>query len=44
MMAMNPAVLARLFEKGEGLFLLGAGLVSMFIGFIWMKKCITIEI
>jgi len=43
MMAMNPDYIARLFE-GEGLFLLGAGLVSMFIGFVWMKKCITIEI
>lgn len=43
MMAMNPEYIARLFE-GEGLFLLGGAGVAMLIGFVWMKKCITIEI
>ena len=43
MMAMNPAYISRLFQ-GEGLFMLGGAAVAMLIGFVWMKKCITIEI
>jgi Flp pilus assembly protein TadB len=29
---------------GLGYVMLGASLVSMFIGFIWMKKMITVEV
>ena len=43
MYVMNPEYISKLFS-GTGLFLLGASLVMMLIGFVWMKKTITIEV
>lgn len=40
---MNPEYISKLFS-GTGLFLLVASLVMMLIGFLWMKKTITIEV
>lgn len=44
MWAINPTYMSRLFEPGLGYILLGLGVVSMLIGFAWMKKIITIEV
>lgn len=44
MAVINPEYMVPLFEPGLGYALLGAAVVSMGIGFAWMKKCITIEI
>ncbi len=41
---LNPEYIGALFEPGLGYGLLAASLVSMFIGFAWMKKTITIEV
>ncbi|NLA35090.1 MAG: hypothetical protein GX868_05300 [Actinobacteria bacterium] len=43
MWVMNPGYISTLFS-GTGLFLLGASIVMMIIGFVWMKKTITIEV
>lgn len=43
MWMMNPGYISTLFS-GTGLFLLGASIVMMIIGFVWMKKTITIEV
>lgn len=43
MYVMNAEYISKLFS-GTGLFLLGASLVMMLIGFVWMKKTITIEV
>lgn len=43
MYVMNPDYIAKLFT-GTGLFLMGGAVLAMFIGFFWMKKCITIEV
>lgn len=40
----NPTYMAPLSETGLGQGLLGAAVVSAGIGFIWMKKTISIEI
>ena len=44
MWAINPDYMSKLFEPGLGYILLGLALVSMLIGFAWMKKIITIEV
>ena len=41
---LNPDYIGGLFQPGLGYGLLAASLVSMFIGFAWMKKTITIEV
>ncbi|MEZ5322369.1 MAG: type II secretion system F family protein [Microthrixaceae bacterium] len=43
MYVMNPEYISKLFS-GIGLFLLGASIVMMLVGFVWMKKTITIEV
>lgn len=43
MWVMNPDYISKLFS-GTGLVLLVASIVMMIIGFIWMKKTITIEV
>jgi tight adherence protein B len=40
----NPVYMAPLSETGLGQGLLGAAIVSAGIGFLWMKKTISIEI
>ena len=44
MWVMNPQYIGRLTEDSFGLILLAVSVVSMGIGFAWMKKIITIEI
>lgn len=44
MYVLNPEYISRLFNTGLGNFLLGLAVVSMGIGFAWMKKIINIEI
>ncbi|MBS1838367.1 MAG: type II secretion system F family protein, partial [Actinobacteria bacterium] len=44
MWAINPEYMSKLFAPGLGYILLGLGLVSMVVGFAWMKKIITIEV
>ena len=44
MWVINPAYMEKLFTPGLGYILLGLALVSMGIGFAWMKKLITIEV
>ncbi len=44
MWAINPGYMSTLFTPGLGYILLGLGVVSMLIGFAWMKKIITIEV
>lgn len=44
MWAINPDYMSKLFQPGLGYILLGLGLVSMVVGFAWMKKIITIEV
>ena len=41
---LNPEYIGGLFEPGLGYALLAASVVSMGIGFAWMKKTITIEV
>ena len=43
MFAMNPEYIQKLFY-GTGLILLFSSLVMMLIGFVWMKKTVTIEV
>ena len=43
MYVMNPDYIKKLFS-GTGLYLLAAAVVAMLIGFVWMKKTITIEV
>ena len=40
---MNPEYIQKLFY-GTGLILLFSSLVMMLIGFVWMKKTVTIEV
>lgn len=44
MYVMNPAYIGKLFQPGIGYMLIGVALVAMLIGFVWMKKIITIEV
>jgi tight adherence protein B len=44
MWAINGEYMSKLLTPGLGYILLGLGLVSMLIGFAWMKKIITIEV
>ena len=44
MYVMNPDYMKPLFSPGMGYVLLGVAVVTMGIGFAWMKKCVTIEI
>ena len=44
MYALNPKYISLLFSETLGNFLLGASVVAMLIGFVWMKKLIDIEI
>ncbi len=44
MWVMNPDYISVLFSPGLGYVLIGVALVSMAIGFAWMKKTITIEV
>lgn len=44
MYVMNPDYMVPLFTPGLGYALIGAAVLTMGIGFAWMKKCITIEI
>jgi Flp pilus assembly protein TadB len=44
MYVLNPEYISRLFNTGLGNVLLGGAIVSMVIGFAWMKKIIDIEI
>lgn len=44
MYVLNPEYISRLFNTGLGNVLLGAAVVSMGIGFAWMRKIINIEI
>ena len=43
MYVMNPEYISKLFS-GMGLYLLVGAVVMMIIGFVWMKKTITIEV
>jgi tight adherence protein B len=44
MYVMNPDYMSVIFTTGMGKALLVAAVVSMGIGLLWMKKCITIEV
>ena len=44
MRVINPSYMQTLMTPGLGYILLGLCLVSMLIGFAWMKKIITIEV
>ncbi len=44
MFFMNPEYISELFTPGTGYALIATALVSMAIGFAWMKKTITIEV
>lgn len=44
MYVMNPDYMTLLLTTGTGHGMLVAGTISALIGFVWMKKCITIEI
>ncbi len=44
MAVVNPSYMEPLFSQSLGHILLGVAVVTMGIGFAWMKKCITIEI
>ena len=44
MWVINPTYMSTLLSPGLGYILLGLALVSMLIGFAWMKKTITIEV
>ncbi len=44
MYVLNPEYIGRLFETGVGNILLVVAVISMLIGFYWMKKIIDIEI
>jgi tight adherence protein B len=44
MYVMNPTYMDGLLTKTLGHILLGVAALTMGIGFVWMKKCITIEI
>ncbi|HYI63178.1 MAG TPA: type II secretion system F family protein [Acidimicrobiales bacterium] len=44
MYVMNPSYMEPLFSQSLGHILLGVAALTMGIGFVWMKKCITIEI
>lgn len=44
MFVMNREYIASLFTPGLGYFMIGAAVVAMIIGFVWMKKIITIEV
>lgn len=44
MYVMNPEYTGVLFSATLGKVMLGAGFVSALVGFLWMKKCITIEV
>jgi tight adherence protein B len=44
MYVINPEYVLALLTPGIGYFMLGAAVVSMIIGFIWMKKLITVEV
>ncbi len=44
MFMMNRAYIASLFTPGLGYFMIGAAVVAMIVGFMWMKKIITIEV
>lgn len=44
MAVVNPTYMEPLFTQSLGHILLGVAAATMAIGFVWMKKCITIEI
>jgi tight adherence protein B len=44
MYVLNKGYVSKLFTDGIGLAMVGLAVVSMIIGFFWMKKIITIEI
>ncbi|MCO5317884.1 MAG: type II secretion system F family protein [Microthrixaceae bacterium] len=44
MYVMNRDYISSLFTPGLGYFMIGAALVAMVVGFVWMKKIITIEV
>jgi tight adherence protein B len=44
MFVMNREYIVSLFTPGLGYFMIGAAVVAMIIGFVWMKKIITIEV
>ena len=44
MYVMNPEYMSKLFTDTLGNILLGASVVAMLVGFVWMKKIINIEI
>jgi tight adherence protein B len=44
MFVMNRDYIASLFTPGLGYFMIGAAVVAMIVGFVWMKKIITIEV
>ncbi len=44
MYVVNPEYVTALLTPGLGYLMLGGSLVSMLVGFIWMKKLITVEI
>jgi len=44
MFVINPEYVMALLTPGLGYIMLGAALVSMLVGFIWMKKLITVEV
>jgi len=44
MFLINPGYVGLLFSETIGNIMLGAGIVAAIIGFVWMKKLITIEI
>lgn len=44
MFVMNREYISSLFTPGLGYFMIGAAVVAMVVGFVWMKKIITIEV
>lgn len=44
MFVMNRDYISSLFTPGLGYFMIGAAVVAMVVGFMWMKKIITIEV
>ena len=44
MFAVNPKYISLLFTKQIGLFMLGLGGVLMFLGILWMRKIVDIDV
>jgi Flp pilus assembly protein TadB len=44
MYAVNPEYMSPLFTRTAGHIILGVSVVMMVLGFLWMKKIVTIDV